>query len=87
MKSVCFTSKVRRKRLDACRATYVAVWPWKLSAPGESGWTNDSPFVSDDGRLGRSTAAGRRGWWTIEPLSGCRADTGLIRLEEVFHLE
>ena len=106
MKRVCFILKVRRERLDAYRAAHLAVWPEMLSALRETGWTNYSLFLSDDGLLvgyletvdfdAALAAMAKREvndrWQAemapyFEPLPGGRADTGLIRLEEVFHLE
>ncbi|GAB3651429.1 L-rhamnose mutarotase [Glycomyces tarimensis] len=47
----CFTLRVRRDRLAEYRERHAAVWPDMLRALAETGWSNYSLFLSDDGLL------------------------------------
>ncbi|WP_211116859.1 L-rhamnose mutarotase [Glycomyces buryatensis] len=48
---VCFTLRVRPERLDEYRRRHAAVWPDMLRALAETGWSNYSLFLDDDGLL------------------------------------
>jgi L-rhamnose mutarotase len=48
---VCFTLRVRPDRLDEYRERHAAVWPDMLAALAETGWSNYSLFLGDDGLL------------------------------------
>ena len=51
MERVCFLLRVRPERLDEYRARHREVWPEMLDALRETGWTNYSLFLRDDGLL------------------------------------
>ena len=51
MNRYCFTLRVRPDRLDEYRRRHEAVWPDMLRALRDSGWTNYSLFLNDDGLL------------------------------------
>jgi L-rhamnose mutarotase len=51
MERVCFLLQVRADRLDEYKARHRAVWPDMLAALSETGWTNYSLFLRDDGLL------------------------------------
>ena len=48
---VCFILRVRRDRLDEYKQRHREVWPQMLDALRETGWTNYSLFLSEDGLL------------------------------------
>lgn len=48
---VCFTLRVRPDRLDEYRERHAAVWPDMLAALAETGWSNYSLFLGEDGLL------------------------------------
>jgi L-rhamnose mutarotase len=99
---VCFILRVRQDRLDAYKARHREVWPEMLDALRETGWNNYSLFLAEDGLLvgyvetddfeaalkGMDERDVNTRWQaTMAPFFGERADTSLVRLEEVFHLE
>jgi L-rhamnose mutarotase len=47
----CFLLRVRPDLLDAYREQHRAVWPDMLAALRDTGWTNYSLFLRDDGLL------------------------------------
>jgi len=47
----CFTLQVNPTRLDEYKARHRNVWPEMLAALRDTGWTNYSLFVRDDGLL------------------------------------
>ena len=51
MERVCFLLKVRKERLDEYKRRHEAVWADMLQALRETGWTNYSLFLRDDGLL------------------------------------
>ena len=51
MERVCFLLKVRPDRLAEYKERHKAVWPEMLAALRETGWTNYSLFLRDDGLL------------------------------------
>jgi L-rhamnose mutarotase len=51
MRRFCFTLKVRKDRLMDYRDCHEAVWPEMLEALRESGWSNYTLFLRDDGLL------------------------------------
>jgi L-rhamnose mutarotase len=51
MQRVCFLLKVRPERLTEYVARHREVWPDMLQALSETGWTNYSLFLRDDGLL------------------------------------
>ena len=102
MERVCFILRVRRDRLDEYKARHHEVWPEMLEALRATGWNNYSLFLADDGLLvgyletedfeAALTAMDERdvnARWQAEmaPFFGERADTSLVRLGEVFHLD
>jgi L-rhamnose mutarotase len=106
MERVCFLLKVRQERLEEYKRRHKAVWSEMLQALRETGWTNYSLFLRDDGMLvgyletpdfekalrGMSTQEVNARWQRemgpfFEDLDGRRPDEGLLRLEEVFHLD
>jgi L-rhamnose mutarotase len=102
MERVCFLLRVAPERLDEYKERHRNVWPEMQQALRETGWGNYSLFLRDDGLLvgyleTEDFEAAQRGMaatdvndrWQQEmaPFFGERADEGLVRLEEVFHLE
>ena len=102
MERVCFLLRVRPDRLDEYRERHRTVWPEMRDALREAGWGNYSLFLRDDGLLvgyveTEDFAAAQRAMaatdvndrWQSEMAAffGERADEGLVRLEEVFHLD
>jgi len=102
MERVCFLLHVDPERLDEYKARHRDVWPEMRDALREAGWGNYSLFLRDDGLLvgyvetedfeaaQRAMAAtGVNDRWQSEMAAffGERADEGLVRLEEVFHLD
>jgi L-rhamnose mutarotase len=51
MHRVCFTLRVRKDRLEEYKIAHQAVWPDMLQALRDTGWTNYSLFLSEDGLL------------------------------------
>jgi L-rhamnose mutarotase len=51
MQRVCFVLHVKPERLEEYEQRHRAVWPEMLAALRESGWTNYSLFLRDDGLL------------------------------------
>jgi L-rhamnose mutarotase len=99
---VCFVLHVRPDRLEEYRARHREVWPDMLAALRETGWSNYSLFLDDDGLLvgyletedfeAALKAMDERdvnARWQADmaPFFGERADTSLVRLQEVFHLD
>ena len=102
MERVCFLLRVDPERLDEYKERHRNVWPEMQAALRETGWGNYSLFLRDDGLLvgyleTEDFEAAQRGMaatdvndrWQKEmvPFFGERADEGLVRLEEVFHLD
>jgi L-rhamnose mutarotase len=103
MSRVCFLLRVRPERLDEYRARHREVWPEMLAALRETGWSNYSLFLRDDGLLvgyleTEDFKAAQRGMqardvnarWQAEMaefFEPGRPDHAFERLEEVFHLE
>ena len=102
MERVCFILRVRRDRLDEYKARHRVVWVEMLDALRATGWSNYSLFLAEDDLLvgyleTDDFEAALKGMderdvnarWQAEmaPFFGERADTSLVRLEEVFHLE
>ncbi len=51
MERVCFLLQVKPDRLEEYKERHKAVWPDMLQALRETGWTNYSLFLRDDGLL------------------------------------
>ena len=51
MQRVCFTLQVRTDRMEEYAERHVAVWPDMLRALRDTGWTNYSLFLREDGLL------------------------------------
>ena len=51
MQRVCFLLKVRAERLPEYVERHREVWPEMLQALSQTGWTNYSLFLRDDGLL------------------------------------
>ncbi len=51
MERVCFLAQVRPDRLEEYKVRHREVWPEMLAALRETGWTNYSLFLRDDGLL------------------------------------
>jgi L-rhamnose mutarotase len=101
MERVCFLLQVRHDRLEEYRERHREVWPEMLDALHDAGWRNYSLFLGEDGLLvgyletddfeaaQRAMAASEvNDRWQREMAGffGERADEGLVRLEQVFHL-
>jgi L-rhamnose mutarotase len=102
MERACFLLHVRADRLEEYRARHREVWPEMLDALRGAGWRNYSLFLREDGLLVgyvecESFAAAQEAMARTEVnerwqrdmapfFDDRRADEGLERLEEVFHL-
>jgi L-rhamnose mutarotase len=51
MERVCFLLRVRPERLEEYKARHREVWPDMLDALRETGWSNYSLFLREDGTL------------------------------------
>jgi len=51
MHRVCFTLQVRTDRMEEYAERHAAVWPDMLRALRDTGWTNYSLFLREDGLL------------------------------------
>jgi len=51
MARYCFLSRVRPDRIEEYRQRHAAVWPEMLRALRDTGWTNYSLFLREDGLL------------------------------------
>ncbi|HVO58229.1 MAG TPA: L-rhamnose mutarotase [Dongiaceae bacterium] len=51
MQRVCFVLQVRPERLEEYRQRHRAVWPEMLQALRDTGWSNYSLFLREDGML------------------------------------
>ena len=103
MERVCFLLRVRPERLDEYKERHRAVWPEMLDALRAAGWGNYSLFLGDDGLLvgyveTEDFEAAQRAMAATEvndrwqardgrSSSASARPTGLVRLEEVFHLD
>jgi L-rhamnose mutarotase len=102
MERACFLLHVKPERLEDYKARHREVWPDMLDALRETGWTNYSLFLRDDGLLVgyvecEDFEAARRAMedrevntrWQDEMAEffGDRPDHHFARLEEVFHLD
>ena len=50
-KRVCFQLRVKKDRMDEYKARHLAVWPEMLDALRQTGWSNYSLFLREDGLL------------------------------------
>jgi L-rhamnose mutarotase len=95
---VCFLLRVRPDRLEEYKQRHREVWPEMLDALRETGWTNYSLFLRDDGLLvgyfetedferakARMEARDVNTRWQAD-MAQYFEDGELERLEEVFHL-
>lgn len=106
MQRVGFLLKVKPERLEEYKERHRSVWPEMQDALRETGWSNYSLFLRDDGllfgyvevedfdaaRAGMATREVNARWQAemapfFEELDGLRPDEGMMRLEEVFHLD
>ena len=102
MQRVCFLLGVDPERLDEYKERHRNVWPEMRDALREAGWGNYSLFLRDDGllvgyvetedfeaaqRAMAATDVNDRWQSEMAAFFGERADEGLVRLEEVFHLD
>jgi L-rhamnose mutarotase len=51
MERVCFILQVKKDRLEEYRERHKTVWPEMLEALRETGWTNYTLFLREDGLL------------------------------------
>lgn len=51
MERVCFLLKVKTERLAEYKERHTSVWPEMLAALHETGWSNYSLFLREDGLL------------------------------------
>jgi L-rhamnose mutarotase len=98
MERVCWTMRVRPDRLDEYRARHREVWPEMLAALRETGWSNYSLFLTDDGLLigyleTEDFEAALAGMEATDVNARWQAEMAeflvppMRRIEEVFHLE
>jgi L-rhamnose mutarotase len=102
MERVCFLLRVDPERLDEYKQRHRNVWPEMRDALREAGWGNYSLFLREDGllvgyvetedfeaaqRAMAATDVNDRWQSEMAAFFGERADEGLVRLEEVFHLD
>jgi L-rhamnose mutarotase len=106
MERVCFLLKVRKERLDEYKQRHQSVWADMRQALHETGWTNYSLYLRDDGLLvgyletpdfvaalrGMAAQEVNARWQRemapfFEDLEARRPDEGMLRLEEIFHLD
>ncbi len=102
MERVCFLLWVDPERLDEYKERHRNVWPEMRDALREAGWGNYSLFLREDGllvgyvetedfeaaqRAMAATDVNDRWQSEMAAFFGERADEGLVRLEEVFHLD
>ena len=102
MERACFLLRVEPEQLDEYKARHRDVWPEMRDALREAGWGNYSLFLRDDGllvgyvetedfeaaqRAMAATDVNDRWQSEMAAFFGERADEGLVRLEEVFHLD
>ena len=52
MSRICFLLRVRPERLDEYKARHREVWPEMLAELRETGWSNYSLFLGEDGLSG-----------------------------------
>jgi L-rhamnose mutarotase len=95
---VCFLLRVRPDRLEEYKERHRAVWPEMLDALRETGWTNYSLFLREDGLLvgyfeTEDFERAKAGMEARDVNTRWQADMAqyfengeLERLEEVFHL-
>jgi L-rhamnose mutarotase len=50
-KRICFQLRLKKERIDEYKARHRAVWPEMLDALRQTGWTNYSLFLREDGLL------------------------------------
>ena len=50
-KRIAFTLQVRKDKIDAYKVAHANVWPEMCQALSDTGWTNYSLFLRDDGLL------------------------------------
>lgn len=51
MQRICFVLQVRPERIEEYKERHRTVWPEMIQALRETGWTNYSLFLRDDGLL------------------------------------
>ncbi len=51
MKRICFVLRVKPERIAEYKVRHRSVWPEMLNALRETGWTNYSLFLREDGLL------------------------------------
>jgi L-rhamnose mutarotase len=101
MERVCFLLRVGPDRLEEYKERHRNVWPEMQQALRDAGWRNYSLFLGDDGllvgyvetedfeaaqRAMAETDVNDRWQREMAGFFGERADDGLVRLEEVYHL-
>jgi L-rhamnose mutarotase len=99
MERACFLLRVRPDKLGEYKARHREVWPEMLDALRETGWTNYSLFLREDGLLigyfetpdYEAAVAGMEARdvnarWQAD-MAQYFAEGDFERLEEVFHLE
>lgn len=103
MRRICFTLQVRADRLEEYRRRHAQVWPDMLAALRDTGWTDYSLFLREDGllvgylliddfdaALAAMDATDVNARWQAEMaefFDTGRPDQHMHVLTEVFHLE
>jgi len=101
MQRVCFVLQVKPQKLEEYKERHRSVWPEMLAALRETGWSNYSLFLRDDGLLvgyletenfERARAGMVNDRWQremgdffVQP-DGALPDRAMQPLQEVFHL-
>jgi L-rhamnose mutarotase len=79
LQRICFVLQVKRERLAEYKARHVSVWPEMLQALRETGWSNYSLFLRDDGML--------VGYLETENFEGARAGMAAREINERWQRE
>jgi L-rhamnose mutarotase len=100
MERVCFYVRVRAEKIDEYRERHKAVWPEMLAALSQTGWTNYSLFLREDGLMvgyletedfekakAAMDATEVNARWQAERAPLFEDALAFERLEEVMHLD
>jgi L-rhamnose mutarotase len=102
LQRICFVLQVNPERLAEYKSRHRSVWPEMLEALRETGWSNYSLFLREDGfletedfaraRAGMASREVNERWqremkdFFVQP-AGLLPDRAMAPLEEIFHLD